>query len=129
MLKIAVSKILGKYADPESGQEFTMVEMDVDKYHNKGIEYLNAKKYKKAIALFEKEIECEPGASSIGYQSLGQTYQAMGDIERAGKNYKIALEKAEEVYRRYPEYIDKRAIDDIKKDLASLEKQKNTDSV
>jgi len=128
MLKIAVNKILGKYADPESGQEFTMVEMDVDKYHNKGVKYLNAKKYKKAVTLFKKEIECEP-TGSLGYQFLGQTFQAMGNIKEARNNYEIALSKAEEMYRRYPEYMDKEIIDDIKKDLASARSRENSNSV
>ena len=121
MLKNAINKILAKYRIPtkEGVQEFVAVEMDVDKYHNKGIKYLNAKKYKKAIEMFTKEIACEP-TCDIGYHSLGQTFQAMGNIEEAKKNYAIALNKAEDMYRRHPEHTDKGIIDEIKKDLASL---------
>jgi tetratricopeptide (TPR) repeat protein len=88
MLKNAINKIFGKYrvSTKDGIQEFVAVEMDVDKYHNKGIKYLNAKKYKNAIEMFTKEIACEPDCD-IGYHSLGQTFQAMGNIEEAKKNY------------------------------------------
>lgn len=130
MLKNAINKILGKYRIPTKNgiQEFVAVELDVDKYHNKGIKYLTAKRYENAIEMFTKEIACDP-ACDIGYHSLGETYQAMGNIEEAKKNYEIALNKAEDMYRRHPEHTDKEIIDEIKKDLASLEKRKDTNFV
>lgn len=50
MKKFEIGKIFGKWTSPD-GQEFVMAEMDVDMYHNKGVEYLNAKKPCRSLKL------------------------------------------------------------------------------
>ena len=121
MFKKAIRRVLGKTTvQTDSGpQEYQIVEMDIDEYHNKGVRYQKAGQYQKAIKMFKKEIACEPTVYS-GDHSLGQVFQALGDIERAGKHYNIALEKAETMHNKEPEFVDPRLIDEIKKDLASL---------
>ncbi len=118
MGKFNIGKIFGKWTSPK-GQDFVMAEMDVDRYHNKGVGYLNAKKYEEAAEMFRKEIGCQSGGE-LGYWFLGRALQAMGKKEDAKKNYGIALKKAEEMNQQYPDSVDKESIDDIKKDIASL---------
>lgn len=128
MLRKVINKILGKHHVNESGQEFLIVEMDVDKYHNKGVKYLDARKYEKAIEMFKKEIECD-SEGSLGYHFLGQTLQAMGKTDEARKNYEIALKNAHQMYRRHPDDFDKEIIDEIEKDVTTLGEQKDSNPV
>ena len=118
MKKFDIGKIFGKWTSPE-GQDFVMAEMDVDMYHNKGMEFLDAKKYEKAAEQFKKETECQSGGE-LGYWFLGKALQAMGKKEEAKKNYEIALKNAEEMNRQYPGSVGKESIVNIKKDIASL---------
>ena len=118
MKKFDIGKIFGKWTSPD-GQDFVMAEMDVDMYHNKGVGYLNDKKYEEAAEMFRKEIGCPGG--ELGHWFLGRALQAMGKKEEAKKNYEIALKKAEEMNRQYPDSVGKESIDNIKKDIASLE--------
>lgn len=118
MKKFEIGKIFGKCTSPE-GQDFVMAEMDVDMYHNKGIDYLDAKQYEKAAELFRKETECQSGGE-LGYWFLGKALQAVGKKEEAKKNYEIALKNAEQMNRQYPGSVNIKTLDDIKKDIASL---------
>lgn len=127
MGKNEIGKIFGTVKGP-GGQEYLAVEMDVDRYHNKGVKYLDVKKYERAAEMFEKEIECEP-SNDIGYHFLGKTLQAMGRKEEAKKNYQIALKKAEEMDRRYPGDVDKEVFEEIREDLKSLEAEEDPASV
>ena len=121
MFKKAIRRVFGKTTiQTDSGpQEYQIVELDLDEYHNKGVKYQEAGQYKKAIKMFEKLIACEPTFYS-GNHHLGQIFQIMGDLERARQHYNIALKTAETMRSKKPEFVDPRFIDEIKKDLASL---------
>lgn len=119
MWKNKIGKIFGKWKAPD-GQEFVAVELEVDKYHNKGVEYLDSGKYEKAIEMFKKEIECDP-SSDIGYHFLGKALKAVGRKEEARKNFEIALKKAQQMQEKFPGQVDKEVFEEIKEDIASLE--------
>ncbi len=127
MEKVRVRKIFGKWKD-SGRQEYVAVELDVDMYHNRGVKYLHAGKYQKAIKMFRKEIECEP-SSDIGYHFLGRTLQAMGRKEEAKKNYEVALKQAEEMKQKYPGDVDEEVFEEIKKDLKSLGVPEDSNSI
>jgi len=111
--------IHGRVKGPD-GEEYILVELEIDRYTNKACRYLEKKKYAKAIEYFNKAIECDPG-DSTGYWYLGQTYQEMGNKEEARKNYEIALKNIRQRYKELgPEMVDKELIDEMAKDLASL---------
>jgi len=51
---IGINKVVT--SDREAEMDFVPVELDVDRYHNEGIAYLNAREYEKAVEMFKKEI-------------------------------------------------------------------------
>ncbi len=108
-------------------ENFVPVELEVDRYHNKGMDYFDAKEYEKALEMFKKEIECDP-EGCIGYWFLANTLREMGREEEARKNYAIALTKAEKMRELGPDMIDRGMIDAIRKDSNSLEVKEDSDS-
>ena len=107
--------------------DFVPVELEIDKYHNRGMGYFNAREWEKAIEMFKKEIGCDP-EGCIGYWFLAKTLREMGKKEVARENYNIALGKAEKMREQGPEMIDEEMIDAIRKDSDSLEGKKDSDS-
>ena len=107
--------------------DFVPVELEIDRYHNRGMGYFNAREWEKAIEMFKKEIDCDP-EGCIGYWFLAKTLREMGKKEEARENYNIALGKAEKMREQGPEMIDKEMIDAIRKDSGSLEGKKDLDS-
>ena len=99
--------------------DFVPVELEIDRYHNKGMGYFNSKEYERAIEMFKKEIDCDP-EGCIGYWFLAKTLREMGKEEEARENYNIALAKAEKMSEQGPEMIDREMIEAIRKDLGSL---------
>ena len=97
-----------------------IVEFDIDKYHNKGIAYLNSGNYEEAKKMFEKAIECEGAEGFCGYQYLGKVLEKSGQKEEARKNYEIALENALKMLKGHPGSIDESIIQEIQKDLSSI---------
>lgn len=56
-----------------------------------GYEYLQDKKVKEAIAVFQLNVEAFPRSSNV-YDSLGEAYAAAGEKELAIKNYERSVE-------------------------------------
>lgn len=104
------------------------VELDLDIYHNDGEMYLECEEYEKAIEMFKKEIECDPNYN-LGYHSLGNTYQKMGRIEEARKNYLIAIKNTERMMKEYPGEVDESIIEEMRQDLESLKESENAEAL
>ena len=105
--------------------DFVPVELEIDKYHNKGMGYFNAREYERALEMFKKEIDCDP-EGCIGYWFIAKTLREMGKEEEARKSYDIALEKAEKMGELGSEMIDREMIDAIRKDSDSLGGEKDS---
>ena len=56
-----------------------------------GYEYLGAKRYKEAIAVFAMNVESFPGSFNV-YDSLGEAYAAAGERDLAIKNYEKSVQ-------------------------------------
>ncbi len=56
-----------------------------------GYQYLQAKRYKEAIAVFKLNVEAFPGSSNV-YDSLGEAYAAAGEKDLAIKSYEKSLQ-------------------------------------
>lgn len=95
------------------------VEAEIDKYHNKGIDYLDNKEYEKAIEMFTKEIGCDP-KGFCGYRDLGKVYKKTGDLKQAKEYYEKALRNAMLMYAATPPMIEEPVIEIIKEDLKSI---------
>lgn len=106
---------------------FVPVELEIDRYHNRGVGYLNAREWKKAIEMFKKEIDCDP-EGCISYWFFAKTLREMGKEEEARKYYNIALGKAEKMKELGPDMIDIEMIEIIRKDSDSLRSKKDSDS-
>lgn len=98
---------------------FVIGESEIDKFHNRGINYLDNKEYEKAIEMFTKEIESDP-KGFCGYYDIGNVYKETGDLKQAKEYYEKALSNAEIMYTATPPMIDRPIIEMIKKDLESL---------
>jgi len=57
-----------------------------------GYQALGNNDFDKAIEMFKLAVESYPKSANV-YDSLGEGYEAKGELELAKKNYKIALEK------------------------------------
>jgi ribosomal protein S12 methylthiotransferase accessory factor len=53
--------------------------------------YYKLKEHEKAIDCFRRVLELNP-ASAIDYANIGSNYREMGDREKAGSYYRLALE-------------------------------------
>lgn len=106
-------------------EDFVPVELEVDRYHNRGVGYFNAREWEKAIEMFNKEIDCDP-EGCISYWFLAKTLREMDRVEEARKYYNIALEKAEKMRALGPDMIDIEMIDAIRKDSDSLGSKKDS---
>lgn len=95
-----------------------IVEFDMDKYHNKGIAFLNSGKYDKARKMFEKEIECEGEEGFSGHWYLGKILEKTGKKDEAKMHYETSLNNALQMLKRHPGCIDKSTIQAIQKDLS-----------
>jgi hypothetical protein len=62
-----------------------------DEMNALGYEYLNSKRYKEAIAVFQMNVEAFPKSFNT-WDSLGEAYAAAGEKELAIKNYEKSLE-------------------------------------
>lgn len=107
--------------------DYVPVELEIDRYHNKGVGHLNSKEYGKALEMFKKEVDCYPDGC-IGYWFIAKTLREMGKEKEARENYKVALGKAEKMRELGPEMIDKEMINAIRKDSDSLGGEKDSDT-
>lgn len=103
----------------EDVMDLVPVELDVDKYHNLGVGYLDAKKYNKAIKMFKKEIRCIP-EDCLGYWFLAKTLRAMGKEEEARENYDIALRNAKKMEEQGPDMISPVILKELREEAGSL---------
>ena len=121
-IKGLLTRETGRTEEKEKrSSEITLVacEADIDRYHNKGVDYLEKKKYDKAVEMFKKEIECDSG-DFLGYWCLGHVYKEMGEMKEARRHYEIALSNALSKNDKYPGSVDKSILKEIKKDLAGI---------
>lgn len=122
IIKMLILRFSSKHKelkDADGNLKFIPVELDVDVYHNKGIEYLEKKEYNKAIEMFKKEIECDRDGF-IGYWCLGKALAGAIDNKSAIENYEIALRNIRRIAKLYSKDVDERIIESIRKDLKSI---------
>ncbi len=103
----------------------------VDKYHNRGVDYLEDGKYEKAVKMFIKECHCQQWCP-IGHHYLGKTLHLMGGYQTDARIcYERALERLREWTKRYPEEKDDLAEmeQEILSDLESLERKTHAATV
>lgn len=102
------------------------VELPVDKYHNRGIAYLEDGEYEKAIEMFIEECNCQPWCN-IGHHYLGKTLQKIGYKANARDCYERALNLLREWNREFPDDKDELSEKEILADLKSLDEE--TDAI
>jgi tetratricopeptide (TPR) repeat protein len=96
------------------------VEGEMDFYSNDGEMYMGFGEYEKALTLYKKMIGVDPEYFD-GYRRVGLAYAAMGKMEEAIRNNKIALKLAlkSNAEAECIEYrIDEEFIEEIRVDLA-----------
>jgi tetratricopeptide (TPR) repeat protein len=84
-IEAAVAAFHGARAKPD---EYDVSEQRIN---DLGYQYLQAKQYKKAIAVFTLNVEAFPGSFNV-YDSLGEAYAAAGEKDLAIKNYEKSLQ-------------------------------------
>lgn len=67
--------------------------------NNVGYLYLQTNHTKEAVEIFKLNVKKHPESWNV-YDSLGEGYSKHGDVQKAIKNYKIALEKAPELQKK-----------------------------
>ena len=76
----------------ETSQEITEKdEIEAHYYFSEGLRYALKEEYDKAISYYKKAISIMPDNAAI-YYKLGEAYSQVGDLERAEKAAKSALE-------------------------------------
>lgn len=90
------AKLLLRYSKFDEAEETLSKAIRYDKhnceaYYYRGCAKVNAKKYKEAVADFEKAIELKPDYADA-YFNLGRTYIMMNDKDKACEYYKLAAQ-------------------------------------
>ena len=90
------SKQLLRYSKFDEAEETLTKAIKYDKhnfeaYYFRGCAKVNTKKYKEALADFEKAIELKPDYADA-YFNLGRTYFLLNDTDKACENYKLAAQ-------------------------------------
>ena len=65
-------------------------------YRNKGWYYFKAGKPEDALKLLKRSAKLDPFVDKV-YLLMGQVYESMGDAAKACENYKLAIERKENV--------------------------------
>ena len=93
-----VREIIGKSGVEAANAKFRKLQANMTGYYlseaemnTLGYEYLNSKRYKEAIAVFQMNVEAFPKSFNT-WDSLGEAYAAAGEKDLAIKNYEKSLE-------------------------------------
>lgn len=100
---------MGKTADADKMMEAALVNATVMELHGYGRQLIGEKKYKEALAIFQKNFE-KNGDTWPTHVGLMRGYSANGDLKNALKHAKIALGQA-------PDDVNKRSLTEMVKTL------------